>query len=181
MQWRKPEIDLNSIALPEYSALVSGETVKEMPLRDFCKFAVEFLRPPSFMPPSHPQAIFINADQPDLEAARQFKKGLQDKFTVAIPSAEGEPDELRTMMDDYLTNCESVVMLYVETKPTWIDRQLWRFNKVARNRQRPPRLLAVLEIPPNKPEPSVALPGLTALSAQNIEAGLTLLRQHLAA
>jgi len=150
-----------------------------MALRDFCKFAVDFLRPPVVVTPSHPEAIFITADQPDLEVARKFKENLEDEFTVVIPSAEGDPEELRTMMDDYLTNCESVVMLYAATKPTWIDRQLWRFNKVARNRERPPRLLAVLEIPPDKPKPSVGLPGLTALSAQGIEAGLALLRETL--
>lgn len=181
VQWRKPDIDLSAITLPEYRALVSGETAKEMALRDFCKFAVGFLRPPVVAPPSHPEAIFINADQPDLEVAQKFKENLEDQYTVVIPRAEGDPEELRTMMDEYLTNCESVVMLYVAAKPTWIDRQLWRFNKVARNRERPPHLLAVLEIPPDKPKPSVGLPGLMALRAQGIEAALTLLRQHLAA
>jgi hypothetical protein len=183
IQWRKPDIDLASIALPEYRALVSGETVREMPLRDFNKLVVEFLRPAPIAPPSHPGAVFINADQPDLEVARKFKKDLEREFPVVIPSAEGDPAELREMMDDYLTNCESVVMLYGTTKPTWIDRQLWRFNKVAPNRKSPPRLLAVLEIPPaDKPKPSVGLPGLMPLSAlSGIEAGLTLLRQHLAA
>jgi len=182
IQWRKPDTDLKSIALPEYRALVGGETVREMPLADFYKFLVEFLRPPPpVAPPSHPGAIFINADQPDLEVARQFKEDLEGEFPVVIPSAEGDPKELREMMDEYLTCCESVVMLYGTTKSTWIDSQLWRYNKVKANRARPPRLLAVLEIPPDKPKPSVGLPGLTALSALGVEAGLTLLRQHLAA
>jgi TIR domain len=197
VQWRKPEIDLKSIDLLEYRALVGGETVREMPLHDFMKFVVEFLRPPAGAPAPRPGAVFINADQPDLELARHYKEDLERQFPVVIPSAEGDPVELREMMDEYLTTCDSVVMLYGTTKSTWIDRQLWRFNKLARNREHPPRLLAVLDIkiprdeteaPPDKyeilldkPKPSVGLPGLTALSALGIEAGLTLLRQHLAA
>jgi hypothetical protein len=197
VQWRKPDTDLDSIILPEYRALVSGETVREMPLPDFSKFVVDFLRPPPVVDFEYPGAIFINADQPDMEVARQFKEGLEREFPVVIPSAEDDPEELRRMIEDYLINCESLVMLYGTTKPTWIDRQLWRFNKLARNRERPPRLLAVLDIKmpldssdslleepetsPDKPRPSVGLPGLTALSALGIEAGLTLLRQHLAA
>jgi hypothetical protein len=181
VQWRKPGIDLGSIESPEHRALVGGETVHEMPLPDFKKFVLDFLRPLPVAPPSHPEAIFINADQPDLAVARQFKEELQGEFTVVIPSAEGDPKYLRKMMDEYLTYCESVVMLYAATKLTWIDSQLWRYNKVKSKRKRPPRLLAVLEIPPDKPKPSVGLPGLTALSARGVEAGLTLLRQHLAA
>jgi hypothetical protein len=183
VQWRKPDIDLAAIGLPEYRALVGGETVREMPLRDFNKFVVEFLRPPPAASPSHPGAIFINADQSDLDVARQFKERLESEFPVVIPSADGDPKQLREMMDEYLTYCESVVMLYGTSKSTWIDSQLWRYNRVKSNRERPPRLLAVLEIPPgDKPKPSVGLPGLTALSAlQGIDAGLTILRQHLAA
>jgi hypothetical protein len=183
VQWRKPEIDLKAIDLPEYRALVGGETVHEMQLHDFKKFIIDVLRPPPVAAPSHPGAIFINADQPDLDVARRFKESLEGEFPVVIPSADGDPRQLREMMDEYLTYCESVVMLYGTTKSTWIDSQLWRYNRVKSNRERPPRLLAVLEIPPaDKPKPSVGLPGLTALSAlQGIEAGLTILRQHLAA
>src|SRR5262249_7315678 len=93
--------------------------------------------------------VFVNADSQDLPLA-QAVASLLSKHQVECywPLATGAPEEIRRDLEDNLSNCDGVLLIYGSSSAQWVRTQLRQGRRIISQRRRPPRALAVYEGPP---------------------------------
>jgi hypothetical protein len=175
LQWRSPDIDLSKIDLQLHRRLLELETVKAMPIEDFKFDIVQSLRSLAERPApgqqfmTNPSVVFINADPVDRESADLIKNSLRDRVGWAMPLSlfdrTAQPEELQQDMETNLINSDGLMIVYGAARPAWVTNQLQLYRKLAPRRTKSPRLLAIIEAPPQPKAPiSIGLPGLLTMN-----------------
>ncbi|MBV8524248.1 MAG: hypothetical protein JOY71_19335, partial [Acetobacteraceae bacterium] len=117
-------------------------------------------------------AVFVNADQDDLDIARQLSELLAREGVESYwPIMGGSPEKVRQDLEENLKACDGLVLIYGATEPSWVRDQLRQGRKILGQRDRDLAALAIyLGPPPQKHELAVALPQLVTLDGR---AGVT--------
>jgi hypothetical protein len=172
LQWRRPDLDLSTLANERHRELLAGEHVMATGLESF---KTEALRramrpPPTDSRTAQDSLVFVNADRDDLEIAKQIQQEfLNHALPAAIPKLDGgSAEEIRMDIEESLIECAALVLVYGRTSPFWVRSQLRLFNKVKARRSCPPRVLAVYCGPPvDKQELGFSLPEMREIDARD--------------
>ena len=182
LQWRSPDLDVSKIDLPLQKRLLELETVRAMPFEDFKRIVIESCysvterasQLPFYQQPIvSPSMLFINADPVDRESVDRIRETIGDRigWTMPLSFCDGKapPEELQQDTESNLINSDGLVIVYGAVRPAWVTKQLQLYRKVAPRRAKSPRLLAVVEAPPEPKTPiSIGLPGLLTIGMDRI-------------
>ena len=154
LQWRDPDLDLAVIADADARELITPPSVRTDRFPDFRRAVSDLaLKAPERAQPVKPGealSVFVNSDLPDRGLGNCLAKWLATQgFIVLEP-----PQSTQNAREEWETNlryCDSLVLVYGQTKPGWVKTQILLSNKVSR--EKPLGLLCVCVGPP-PPEPA---------------------------
>lgn len=151
MLWRSPGLNLDQIEDRGHRALVDAPTVFAEGFEEF-KQAIRdrLFAPPAPPAPSHPNAfVFVDMDSADRPLAAELCQALY-RFGVdfALPIQSDNPRENRRDLEENLSACDAVIIIYGVTTVDWVREQLRHCRKAIARRERPLQALALFEGPP---------------------------------
>ncbi|MCA2992771.1 toll/interleukin-1 receptor domain-containing protein [Gemmatimonas sp.] len=154
LQWRRPDLDLASIADVHHRQLLSGESVIADGFEAFkAEVKRRALRPPE-MPRRQPTPgalVFINADRDDFPLAEQiYDEFKRNRIAVSLPDPDAEGEQARNDIESNLVDCDALITIYGYAPSSWVTGNLRRFLKLAGRRQTDPRLVALYAGPPGE-------------------------------
>jgi TIR domain len=154
LQWRDPDLDLSLVGDADARQLVEPASVRTDRFPDFRRAVGEMaLKPPprpTPAPGNNVMSVFVNADLLDRDLGDGVAGWLASHgFMVLEPS--GSTEDAREQWETNLRHCDSLLLMYGQTKPSWVKTQILLSNKVAR--EAPLKLLSVCVGPP-KPNPT---------------------------
>jgi hypothetical protein len=160
LQWRRPDIDPEACTDPTYKAILKSETVISSGLETFklqllkeARKKVEARRAYNY------STVFINADKPDLEVAREVEREcLKNALPAILPMSGASSEIVRKDLAENLVDCDVLLFLYGDSTEDWIRDQLRLFNKMRPRREFPPKLMAICSGPPPKPDIGMRYP-----------------------
>lgn len=165
LQWRSPDLVLDTIVDPAHRALLAGDRVEAVGLESFKAKVVSLATAP---PPPPPPAegmvidspIFINANPDDQPIAEEvFEKARLRKLPLVLSHPVGTAEEVRQDFERNWRECDSVVLIYGSAPQIWVRNQIMLYNKLKRERERPLREFILMNCPPQqKPPVGIALP-----------------------
>jgi len=170
VQWRERGLDLAAVEDAAHRMLL--DQARACGLEEFKRAVVDEARKdrtPAAAAPAGNVVVFVNADSPDRDLARQVGNALgQFGIECYWPLENGPADELRKDLEDNLRTCDGVLLVYGATGATWVRRQLREARKILSQRERPLAALAVFEgPPPEKVDLGVAIPRLVTLNCRS--------------
>lgn len=172
MQWHSPMLDRNGIADDGLRALLERPTVDVEPIEDF-KQAIQQrlkeIRNPA-QPRRHSNAfIFVDMDSSDRPLAEHLCDILERHGAgYMLPPETQDPGDYRRGLEDYLSHCNALMVIYGSSTANWVCSHLRECHKALVNRPQPPRGLALLQGPPApKDRLPVRLPNMEVLDCQN--------------
>ncbi|MCP4381089.1 MAG: TIR domain-containing protein [Hyphomicrobiales bacterium] len=168
MQWRSPDLTEEGMNDENHRELLFGEKVAAIGFESFKanlrKLATE---PPPAPPDEDEEAedysdapLFINADSTDQSVAEQlFEKVRDQRVPVMLSQPHGDAKDVRQDLERSWRECGSVLLIYGAAKNFWVRNQIMLYNKLKRQRDKPPRKFKILNCPPaEKPSLGIALP-----------------------
>jgi hypothetical protein len=160
LQWRRPDLDVGSVADPTYRSLLQSETVIASGLEAFKLQLMKEVRKEKEKPRQlRSSTVFINADDKDMQIAKEVERDcVQNALTAILPMAGPSSEVIRRDLAENLTDCDMLIFIYGDTTQDWIRGQLRFFNKVRPKRESAPKLLAICSGPPPKPEIGISFP-----------------------
>lgn len=172
MTWRRPDLDLSSIAAP-HAALVGAPTVQAMSLQAFKSEIVRKIQtPPPPPPPSKAgeaksaSTVFINAVREDGDLAAKLQEEFAGEGCMAmLPMWEGPPEAISTDLNENIIDCDALVLVYGAAESSWVRGQLKLYNKLKPKRADPRCLVVICNAPPGPKAPI----GIMLPEAQEIE------------
>jgi hypothetical protein len=168
LQWRSPDLALDSIIDPVHRAFLAGDRVEAVGLESFKAKVVSLATAPPPPPPPPPPSedlvidspIFINANPDDQPIAEEvFEKAWKRRLPLVLSHPVGTAEEVRQDFERNWRECDSVVLIYGSAPQIWVRNQIMLYNKLKRERARPLREFILMNCPPQqKPPVGIALP-----------------------
>ena len=152
LQWRDPDLDVTSITENDARELIVQPSVRTDRFPDFRRAVAELaLKPPERVDPRLPQgrlAVFVNSDLLDRDLGAGVADWLEHRGFVVLEPPQ-TTDDAREAWEASVKYCDSLMLVYGQTKPAWVRTQVLLSNKVAR--EEPLDLLSVCVGPPLPP------------------------------
>jgi hypothetical protein len=153
IQWRDPQITLDSVADVDVRELLAQPSVRRCGLQELKQEVAALVqRKPSARSaaqPGAPKCVFVNADLLDRPFATEVSGWLADQgYIVLEPPTATDPKEWREEWASNLNLCESMMLVYGHTKPRWVTQQVLQSSKVLAQRESPLNVLAICVGPP---------------------------------
>jgi hypothetical protein len=177
LQWRDPELDLQSVRDPTHHNLLQARTVTVMELTKFQSCIIEQLQPKSEEKPKTVVAdmwVFINHGPEDMEFALQIQEFLVQKgIGYSLPltmSATTKAAVIREDLEENLLNCDAVIVPYYNTHVARVRKHLIFCLSMRRKREQPLKIIAVCDKPlPDKPPLCMKLPYMEILECPTLQ------------
>jgi hypothetical protein len=167
--WRDRGLDLETVRDADHRALL--EAARACGIEEFKRAVVDEARRPPEVARTAPAnvMVFVNADAADLALAQSVAKTLSERNVECYwPLAHGSPEEIRRDVEENLSNCDGVLLIYGSSSANWVRSQLRQGRKVISQRDRPLSALAVYEGPPAaKEDLAVAIPNLLMVNCRD--------------
>jgi len=188
LQWRRPDMNLESVKTHWDKPLLDGPDVLAMGLQEFMKEIIKTIeRRKADIEKEKAKAekdkskgdgrsktelLFINADASDKDLTEQLLKAFEGKqdWIAAGPLFQGSAEEITKDLDANLVDCDTLLLVYGKADAPWVRAQLRRYSKVERLRDTPPRIKTILFAPP-APKSEIAVSG--GFSKIDFQNGLT--------
>ncbi len=170
LQWRGSSIDPASIEDEAHRALLELPTVRAEGIEDFkamvCR-TLEQRRQPSTLQ-SGDAFVFVDMDSGDRALAEQVCDILDRHGAgYVLPKETRDPGEYRADLEENLSQCNALIIVYGTTTATWVRNHLLESRKALATRSMPLRALAVFQGPPAPKERlPVKFPSMTVLDCQ---------------
>jgi TIR domain len=168
LQWRDGEDDPASVPDVAHRALLEG--ARTCGFAEFERAVVDSAnrKPSVSKPPSAHVTVFVNADRDDLSVAKELSELLAKQGIECFwPLLEGSPEKVRLDLEDNLTTCDGLVLIYGAAEPSWVRNQLRQGRKILSQREHDLAALAIyLGPPPQKPELAFAMPEIITLDGR---------------
>jgi len=170
LQWRDPTLDLSTVTDEKYRALLQANTVEAaMGIEEFKAFvANRALAKPSGQSSQRPVSegallngfVFLDRASVDTETAEPIVDYLSElKVECVLPLEKGDPEEIRLDLEESLSACEALIIVYGDAPPGWVRAQVRQYRKA--KRERPLALQGIYDGPPPlKSDLGLALPAL---------------------
>jgi len=155
LQWRSQTLDITTIEDEEHRALLEGMPVRAEGLEDFKSEVIRRLtEPPQLILPKKNIFVFVDMESADRPFAEQICEIL-DRYGAefVLPVQNENPAGDRHDLEQNLTDCDALIVIYGMTTNTWVRGQLREAHKALARRQEPLRALAVFEGPPEQKAP----------------------------
>ena len=171
LQWRSPEIDLDSIEWPRHRELLGLETVRATTLESFKAAIVAALAPPPPAPEPRRDGtgrplIFLNAEPRYRALAAEIQGSLAGRAEWREPPLGGSSAEMRQHLEQNIIDCDAMVVVYADNLG-WARAQLLTYRKLAPKRVRPVRALPIIDAPPQeKPDLGFFLPEMMMIDGR---------------
>lgn len=168
LQWRSPDLVLDTVPDPVHRAFLAGDRVEAVGLESFKAKIVGLATAPPPPPPPPPPSedlvidspIFINANPDDQPIAEEvFEKARKRRLPLVLSHPVGTAEEVRQDFERNWRECDSVVLIYGNAPQIWVRNQIMLYNKLKREREKPLREFILMNCPPQqKPPVGIALP-----------------------
>lgn len=138
LQWRPPDLDLDTVQDPQYRQMLEAETVEVSGMDALRKKILYFAKneaasPP---PPSQGAVVFIDAHSLDREVAERLRKEfsgrqLEIRFPATLFAGESNmsAEEIWSDLAENLAESDVLVFLYSKASHKWIRAQLLSLSK----------------------------------------------------
>jgi hypothetical protein len=152
LQWRDPDLDMHSVADADARELLTPSSVHTERFPDFRRAVGELaLRPPRAEPTrTNAMSVFVNSDVLDRELGVSVAEWLASHGFMVLEPPQSTSDA-REEWETNLRYCDSVLLMYGQSKPGWVRTQILLSNKV--KRESPLKLLGICVAPP-RPDPA---------------------------
>ncbi|MCY2989443.1 MAG: toll/interleukin-1 receptor domain-containing protein [Planctomycetota bacterium] len=201
LQWHDKVVSIDGIQHDRLKALLSNPDVRTEPLEAFKAEVRNKATPPKprqallqhgvqhadSQPRKLPPAVFVQSDSVDLAAAEQLSKLLTQHlhFRSGWSKSSDDPDEqsaYRDMQQEWLEDCDAIVLLHGIAKAVKIEQLIHRLWKLEQKRDKPLRLKMLYVGPPkDKMHASVGDPNFVEIDcSQDSELNLAKLQLVLA-
>ena len=169
LQWRSPDIDLETVTDPVHREFLQGKTVWAEALEDFKKALEDKLTPSNIAEPDEKisgKFIFVNRGKSDEEIAKKVHDFLfEKKHNVVLPIDTNNNIAVRQDLESSLSYCDGMIIIYGRTTVDWVRQQLLQCRKAFAARDRTLKALALYECPPvPKERPNVSLQGMRVVN-----------------
>lgn len=152
IQWRDPDLDPDAVTDADARQLLAPSSVRTDRFPDFRRTVAELaLKPPAPEAPKTRQnalSVFVNSDLLDRHLGTGVAQWLEAHgFMVLEP-----PDATQDAREEWETNlryCDSLLLVYGQTKPAWVKTQILLSNKVNRDTPLEPICVCVGPPPPD--------------------------------
>jgi hypothetical protein len=170
-QWRSPRLDPHTVEDESHRELLERSTVSAEPIEDFKQAIRRRLHDIRNPPPRTPSNafIFVDMDSADRSLAENLCDIL-DRYGAGyeLPLDTQDPGEARRNLEDSVSRCDALMVIYGSTTMNWVHKRLRECHKALINRARPPRGLALIQGPPGpKDRLSIRLPNMEVLDCQS--------------
>src|SRR5215203_3108298 len=149
LQWRDPDLDLNAITDADARELTVQPSVRTDRFPDFRRAVAELaLKPPARVDPRLQQGVlwvFVNSDLLDRDLGAGVAQWLETRGFMVLEPPQATQDA-REEWEASVKYCDSLLLVYGQTKPAWVRTQILLSNKV--QREAPLDLLSVCVGPP---------------------------------
>ncbi|MGH8475477.1 MAG: hypothetical protein ACRERS_02655 [Methylococcales bacterium] len=170
MQWRDPALKPDAIESEDHRALLERDTVLAIGLEEFKHECVIRLKTQTKKPKPivNPNLVFLNASSEDLELGETIAAELgKNEIGYALQSRSNDPTLIQEDLELSLSECDGLIIVYGPTTHAWARAQILRGRRIIGLRDRPLKVLAVYEGPPeDKPPLGVGLPGMLTLNCR---------------
>jgi TIR domain len=149
IQWRDPDLELGSVTDADARDLLAPASVRTDRLPDFRRAVAELaLKQPERSRPELQQgvvSVFVNSDVLDRDFGCDVARWLEARGFMVLEPPKSTQDA-REEWETNLRYCDSLMLVYGQTKPAWVKTQILLSNKV--KREAPLNLLCVCIGPP---------------------------------
>jgi hypothetical protein len=167
--WRDRALDLDTVKDPDHRVIL--DAARACGMEEFKRAVLEEARrtPEVARPKKSSVMVFVNADSQDLPLAQNVANMLSQHHVECYwPLANGTPEDVRRDLEENLSNCDGLLLIYGTSSAQWVRTQLRQGRKIMSQRERPLAALAVFEGPPvTKEDLAVAIPDLLTVNCRN--------------
>jgi hypothetical protein len=136
IQWRDPDLPVETVADADAKELLSPSSVRTDRFPDFRRAIAELaLKAPESerrQPPANTLSVFVNSDLLDRGLAESVAQWLESQGFMVLEPPRATADAQKEW-ETNLRYCDSLMLVYGQTKPSWVKTQLLLSNKVARD------------------------------------------------
>ncbi|MCI0387864.1 MAG: toll/interleukin-1 receptor domain-containing protein [Acidobacteria bacterium] len=150
LQWRSRELNFNGVVDEDHQQLLESDTVRACGLVEFKSAIVAEARRASLAPqPPGNNYVFVNTNSEDRRLADELSVILSSHgIWSELPIEQGDPSEIRRDLEESLSECDGIIIVYGRAPVTWVRAQLRQGRKIFGHRERPLHCLALCEVPP---------------------------------
>lgn len=150
LQWHARGLDPRGVADAVHRALLEGPGVMATDIEEFKAAVVRRLERPRDPRPERPDLlVFVNWADNDLPLAACVKRELDLRSISYIePMPVGKPETIRKDLEQNLTECDTLILIFGESDPLWVKSQLLLSRKMMGRRTHPLSVIGVYEGPP---------------------------------
>lgn len=163
LQWRPPDLDIETVEDEEHRRMLGGETVIRSGLKEFQRIVKDHALKPEPKPRDGAGSLaFVAADQKDIEFAQRVRDEFESSsISVSLPLFLPKAEENREDLEGNLLESEAILFVYGSASPVHVRALLRSWDRVKWRREQNPRMLALcLGPPPDKPDLAMTVPGL---------------------
>ena len=135
VQWRDPDLDLDGIADVDARDLLLPSSVRTDRFPDFRRAVADIaLKPPQRAKPlatRNALSVFVNSDLLDRSLGARVAQWLAANGFMVLEPPQATADA-REEWETNLRYCDSLMLVYGQTKPSWVKTQILLSNKVIR-------------------------------------------------
>ena len=168
LQWRDPDLKPETIEQTDHRSLLEGDTVLAIGLEEFKQELVTRLHAQDKKPKPivNPNLVFLNTSSEDSSLEESIGTQLKKhEIGVALPLRAGDPKQIQEDLEQWLSECDGVIIVYGPATHAWARAQILISRRIIGLRDRPLKALAVYKGLPEDKEPlGVELPGMLTLS-----------------
>lgn len=188
LQWRDPDLSMDAVEPETQRRLLDTVSVHAETLESFkarvVRQAIQGDAPQPLPSRSPAPVVFINYERRDQAIARELGACVPEQLMATFPAGEKTAAKIRKDLEDKLLECDALIVVYGKGTPSWVDKQLLHFNRIAGDRAYDLNALGVCNGPPeDKEEFMTRMPGLEilecrrAIDCQRVQAFLAPLLQ----
>ena len=134
IQWRDPDLQLADVADGDAKELLAPSSVRTDRFPDFRRAMAELaLKPvePDRAASPNTLSVFVNSDLLDRDLGQAVAQWLEAQGFMVLEPPSSTP-EAQKEWETNLRYCDSLMLVYGQTKPSWVKTQLLLSNKVSR-------------------------------------------------
>jgi hypothetical protein len=153
LQWRVRGLNTDrEVADATHRKLLEGPKVLATDIEEFKAEVRRRLEKPPAPTPGKPDSdllVFVNWSESDLPLAALVKKELDRRpISYVEPIPGGQPETIRKDLEQNLTECDTLILIFGESDPLWVRSQLLLARKMMGRRTKPLGVIGVYEGPP---------------------------------
>jgi hypothetical protein len=158
LQWRSRQVDTGSEEIPEdHRQRLIGHSVAAIDLSDFKTLVADTIK--KLLEPvakdvekraaaNGDKLVFVDAEEPDLEAAREIIGIFETRGIATMPPVRGTtPEAARTALRTRMLACDGMVLVHGNNSD-WPIHQWTEFRKLKAQREAPDCAIGLCDLPP---------------------------------